>query len=188
MSVFHYQILRSTSNNNQGLLHEIKSGEHYQGRLWGAFSGLFGPASNELLVVSALEDEAQAIASPAAVAQEIWQPTARPTDTEPCSEQGLYVFRRFMVSEQHVAEVVALSKQAWETFEGSADYAAEPQGLFCPSVDAEGVVRMMLVTWYDGFDSWETSRQPAPEARENFQRRHALTHSTYAVATRLVHS
>jgi len=188
MTIFHYQILRSSSNNNRGLIHEVQAGEHYQGTLWGAFNPLFGPASNELLMVSALDDDAEPIASPASVAAEVWSPTARPADSTPCSRQGLYVFRRFFVREQHVDEVVALSKQAWETFEGSADYAAEPQGLFRPGTDAEGVVRLMLVTWYDSFDSWETSRQPAPAARENFQRRHALTLSTYAVATRLVHS
>ena len=188
MAIFHYQILRSSSNNNRGLVHEIQAGDHYQGTLWGAFTGLFGPASNELLVISALADDAQPVASAAAVAHESWQPTARPLGTQPCSEPGLYVFRRFNVREQHVEEVVALSRQAWETFETSADYAAQPQGLFRPAADADGSVRLMLVTWYDGFDSWEISRQPSPEAQENFQRRHALTLSTYAVATSLVHS
>ncbi len=188
MAMFHYQILRSSSNNNRVLMREIQAGDHYQGTLWGAFAGLFGPASNELLVISALVDAAQPVASPAAVAQETWQPTARPAGTEPCQRPGLYVFRRFVVREEHVEEVVTLSRQAWETFETSADYAAQPQGLFRPATDADGVVRLMLVTWYDGFDSWETSRQPSPAAQENFQRRHALTLSTYAVATRLVHS
>jgi hypothetical protein len=45
---------------------------------------------------------------------------------------------------------------------------------------------MLLCTWYDGFASWETSRAPAAAARENFRRRHALTASTWAIATRLV--
>ncbi len=185
---FYYQILRGSGNNNRGLIHEVQAGEHVQGQLWGAFNGLFGPAANELLVVSALADDQEPVASPASVAAELWESTARPLDATPCAKQGLYVFRRFFVREQHVDEVVALSKQAWETFEGSADYAAEPQGLFRPQTDADGVVRLMLVTWYDGFESWETSRQPAPEAQENFQKRRDLTLSTYAVAARLVHS
>jgi phage terminase large subunit GpA-like protein len=99
---------------------------------------------------------------------------------------GLYEFRRFHVLAGHVDEVVALSTQAWETFETGHDYAAEPQGLFCPPADADDVVRMMLVTWYDSFGSWETSRSPAPDAMQNFQKRQALTLTTYAVATRLV--
>jgi hypothetical protein len=45
---------------------------------------------------------------------------------------------------------------------------------------------MLLVTWYDGFDSWQTSRQPTAEATDNFRRRRALTQSTIAYATRLV--
>ena len=45
---------------------------------------------------------------------------------------------------------------------------------------------MLLVTWYDGFDSWQNSRNPDPAARENFRRRHALTTGTIAYATRLL--
>jgi hypothetical protein len=45
---------------------------------------------------------------------------------------------------------------------------------------------MLLLTWYDGLGSWQTSRQPAPDARENFRRRHALTAGTIAYATRLL--
>ena len=37
-----------------------------------------------------------------------------------------------------------------------------------------------------GLDSWQTSRQPAPAARENFQQRHLLTQGTIAYATRLI--
>jgi hypothetical protein len=45
---------------------------------------------------------------------------------------------------------------------------------------------MLLVTWYDGLTSWERSRQPAPEARSNFQARARLTRWALPVATRLV--
>lgn len=45
---------------------------------------------------------------------------------------------------------------------------------------------MLLCTWYDGLNSWQRSRTPAPEATENFRRRHALTSGTIAFATRLL--
>jgi len=186
MAYFRYQKLRAQSNHHVQLLGEVTNGQHYQGGIWGVFSGLFGLAGNELIVVSADATNAPAAASPLAVASEAWQPTARPVDMDPCSKEGLYVFRRFHVREGDVDEVVALSRQAWETFEIGQDYAAQPQGLFRPPSDDEGIVKLMLVTWYDGFASWETSRRPAPEAAENFRRRHALTLTTYAVATRLV--
>jgi len=116
--------------------------------------------------------------------------TVRPETIAPLSGPGLYVFRVFFVHPEQCDELVALSRQAWETFETSTDYVSRPLGLFRPQQDGEpaldGRVRMLLVTWYDGFASWESSRAPAPEARENFRRRHALTAGTVAYATRLI--
>ena len=65
-------------------------------------------------------------------------------------------------------------------------YRAEPQGLFCQRDRSAEHGRMLLLTWYDGLNSWQASRQPPQAARENFQRRHALTNGTVAYATRLV--
>ena len=179
MPVYNYQKLRATGNNNTELLKSLGNNH------WGVFTGLFGLAANEVLVVDAHESD-NIQSHPLAVESELWQPTARPIDISPCDKPGLYVFRRFHVREADVDEVVALSKEAWKTFETSADYTTEPQGLFVPPADDDGIVPMMLVTWYDGFDSWEISRNPAPEARENFSRRRDLTLQTSAVATRLV--
>ncbi len=188
--LFNYQKLRAPTNNTVTLRQEVAQGQHYSGQLWGVFGGLFGVAANELLVVSATQGEdAQAFperVDDTVVVNEIWQPTARPQSTAPCDKPGLYVFRRFHVMLEHVDEFVLLSQQAWQTFEHINAYAAEPMGLFQPPPDADGVARMMLVTWYDSFSAWETSRTPAPAAQENFQRRHGLTLTTYAVATRLL--
>jgi hypothetical protein len=186
MTTFYFQKLRADTNTNVDLVNDVTTGKHFQGELWGAFTGLFGLAGNEIFVVSSSDADDRLEVSPLAAEAEVWQPTARPLDRQPLTNQGLYVFRRFHVAEQDVDEVVALSKQAWTTFEVSEGYAAEPYGLFKPPADEGGIVRMMLVTWYDGFASWETSRNPAPDARDNFRRRHQLTHLTYAVATRLI--
>lgn len=186
MALFHYQKLRSRTNNNRDLLAQLGDSTFYEGALWGAFTGLFGMAGNEIIVVSVLDSDKGVKTNPLSEVEEIWQSTARPLSTDPCTVDGLYVFRRFHVQEDNVEEVVALSKEAWKTFEGSDAYAAQPRGLFRPQADDEGIVRLMLVTWYDGFQSWETSRRPAPEATDNFRRRRDLTLTTYAVATRLV--
>jgi hypothetical protein len=45
---------------------------------------------------------------------------------------------------------------------------------------------MLFLTWYDGLESWQTSRDPHPAARENFLQRAALTQRTVALATRFV--
>ena len=164
-----------------------------EGHLWGEFNGLFGVGSNELFVVSWVpEDTLEATSAlwtsapdVSVLERHVLIPTVRPTSSQPLSEAGLYVFRFFVVDHASVEEVAQLSQQAWTTFEASGDYRAEPKALFCQADrDAERGV-MLLVTWYDGFGSWETSRQPAPEARENFLRRQQLTHGTIAYATRL---
>ena len=113
-------------------------------------------------------------------------PTVRPESTAPCERPGLYVFRFFEVATVDVSEGAALSRQAWETYENADNYASEPQGLFRPAGTASESGRMLLVTWYDGLESWQTSRRPHPKARENFQRRRELTRGTMALATRLV--
>lgn len=165
--------------------------------LWGVWEGLFGVASNELIIVGAaadgqqLEDFTGALGEARAAALEVvdallMTPTVRPTSRAPCERPGLYVFRFFRVNDSDVDEVVTLSRQAWETFESADDYAAEPQGLFRPHPSSGAENRMLLVTWYDGLNSWQTSRRPAPEATANFQRRRELTHGTLALATRLV--
>lgn len=162
--------------------------------LWGAWEGLFGIASNELILVAAAageraEDDFRAPLAGRAISIRdalLLTPTVRPEGTAPCQKAGLYVFRFFEVATANVAEVADLSRQAWETFENADDYQSEPQGLFRPLDQSTESGRMLLVTWYDGLESWQTSRAPAPAARENFARRRALTKGTLAIATRLI--
>ena len=163
-------------------------------RVWGTFLGLFGIASNEFVMVTYGSAE-DVVASRAAldaradatvVESYILEPTVRPTEDAPRSRAGLYVFRFFDVDNADVQEIAALSNEAWTTFENTDDYSAEPQALWCEHDRSATRGRMLLCTWYDGFDSWQTSRQPAPAARANFQRRHQLTRGTIAFATRLI--
>ena len=198
---FYYHKLSSAENNTGQLLNALHGLQQTPARLWGVFSGLFGPASNELLVVTS----GAMLPAPAAAfvgARESWQATARPTDATACQRDGLYVFRSFHIRTPDIDEFVALSTAAWGTFENANDFRSEPMGLFVADpehgADAEiepaalqhaadgDVTRMQLVTWYDGFASWQRSRQPPAQAAENFQRRATLTLRSAAAATRLV--
>ena len=161
--------------------------------VWGVWEGIFGVASNELLIVAAASGDRTQPAFTAALGgglevldSLLLNATARPEGLTPCEKPGLYVFRFFDVQAQDVQEIARLSAVAWETFEDTADYQAEPQGLFAEAEKQMGPGKMLLVTWYDGLDSWQASRQPAPEAMENFRRRRELTRGTRALATRLV--
>lgn len=163
-------------------------------RVWGAFFGLFGVGSNELMAVT-VGSEAE-VAESIAVAQGLagvtceapvpLAATARPTSAEPLRREGLYVLRFFDVNPAHYDEFVELSRTAWETFEAADGYRAEPQGLFRLRDDAAERGLMLLVTWYDGLGSWQASRHPPAAAGQRFQRRGQLATSTVAYATRLI--
>lgn len=161
--------------------------------VWGMFAGLFGLNSNELYVL--LHNPAGT--SPVALAKPVkgvhvlratrLRPTARPTTFVPLQANGLYVFRTFRLKPGSVDATVRLSRQAWETFETADNYHAKPLGLFeelQPDISPDE--NMLLLTWYDGFESWEASRKPNVEAVDNFRQRSALTTRSGAIATRLL--
>jgi len=202
---FHWARIQGASRAYQPLLAGLRETtfpavERAGGHLWGAWYGLFGLRSNELIVVTSwpLDALPSGVVSsnlpPGAMVLEQYSfvPTVRPETDTPLTRPGLYVFRFFDVHHRNVDEVAALSHEAWTTFENTADYRAEPQALFAERDrtrdpgDTAATGTMLLLTWYDGLESWLRSRTPAPEARENFRRRAELTLGTLAIATRLV--
>ena len=186
--------LRARDRNFKSMFKAVSADKNavlHPARRWGAFFGLFGLASNELFLVSegdveGLNERLLAFKSVLEAETISLEATVRPTSPEPLSRPGLYVFRFFEVAHKDVGEIVALSKEAWETFEDTSQYSAEPQGLFCQSDRSTERGRMLLLTWYDGFESWQTSRKPHPSAMDNFARRHELTEGTIAYATRIL--
>lgn len=160
-------------------------------KVWGAFHGLFGVASNELIVVTygdvdGVHDAVAGMDEVVAANTILLEPTVRPTEHAPRTREGLYVFRFFEVEHKDVDEIAALSFEAWKTFENADGYQAVPQALFRQQDASAESGRMLLCTWYDGLNSWQASRTPPGTARENFRRRHTLTKGTIAFATRLV--
>ena len=160
-------------------------------KLWGAFHGLFGLASNELVVVTYGETAAvgELVSRHPDVARAetlLLEPTVRPTQDEPRHREGLYVFRFFDVAHEDVDEIARLSFEAWKHFESSDAYRAIPQGLFRQHDTSLPTGKMLLCTWYDGLSSWQASRTPPGPAAERFRRRHTLTRGTIAYATRLL--
>lgn len=157
--------------------------------LWGAFWGLFGLGTNELYVITSSDGEPPAIeATPDFQVTDtcLFEPTVRPTQRDPLTRSGLYVFRFFEIAHANVDEIATLSKEAWTHFEDSEGYAAEPQALFAQVNRSAYHGRMLLITWYDGFESWQTSRTPHPDATARFRRRHELMSRAIPYATRLI--
>ena len=155
--------------------------------IWGVWEGLFGLANNEAIAITLSEKDEPSFWSDGVevLDEERLLPTARPTSTDRPTKEGLYVFRSMHTVAQHVEEIVRLSEQAWQTFERDGNYVAEPVGLFKPE-GPDDRCAMWLLTWYDGFESWQRSRSPHPEAKSAFIKRHSLLTSTSAIATRLL--
>jgi hypothetical protein len=193
-----YFRLRARARDSRALLDQLRTrtqpGWQRSGvRCWGLWQGLFGVASNELLVMAAApgdrpdQDFHAALPADAEVVDTLpLLSTVRPEVIGELPLEGLYVLRFFDVRLADCDQIVALSREAWESFEDTDRYVSRPQGLFRPRDHGDPVGRMLLVTWYDGFDSWEISRAPAPEASDNFRKRHILTSGTIAYATRLL--
>ena len=161
--------------------------------VWGTFHGLFGVGSNELIAVTVGDDETVDASIETARRLDVdhvhaltLKPTARPKSADPLTREGLYVFRFLDVAHADVDEIASLSAQAWRTFESPDDYHAQAQALFCQRDRSEVRGRMLLLTWYDGLSSWQTSREPPAEAAALFQKRRTLTLGSIAYATRLV--
>ncbi len=174
-------------------LHESLTNQLAPQQIWGAFHGLFGIGANELIAVTVGSDDAVTESIETARRLDVdrvdalmLKPTARPTSTAPLTREGLYVFRFLDVAHADVEEIASLSARAWQTFEGSGDYRAEAQALFCQRDRSEVRGRMLLLTWYDGLNSWQTSREPPAEAASYFARRRRLTPGSIAYATRLI--
>lgn len=192
MTTYSVSILRSTAGTFHTMFDDIDVivGES-DISLWGRFMGLFGLASNELILgtygaVTDIDQKLKACSSIDDVSTLLLEPTVRPTVDRMREKEGLYVFRTFSVYHKDVEEIAALSKEAWSTFETADAYNAIPQALFCQNDRSANQGTMLLVTWYDGLNSWQTSRQPPDPAGRNFRRRAQLTLSTKAIATRLV--
>ena len=198
-TVFHWARISSPGRGFAALAREIETStlpalEAEDGKRWMLANGLFGLWTHELLLVTCWPEGGSpgarlaSVLPPGAslVAHYDFLPTARPLSTDPPAKPGMYVHRLFGVDGANVDRFVHLSQEAWRTFETSADYESQPQGLFKQRNHPKDDGLMLLVTWYDRLESWERSRAPAPEAAANFRERAQLTRRSIAYATRLL--
>lgn len=68
---------------------------------------------------------------------------------------GIVTHRWFVLPAGRVAEMVAITTEAWEGFEG--DSGSEPLGLWQDAAEAEPA-HVLLMTWYPSLAAWEQSR------------------------------
>ena len=170
----------------------------------GVFVGLFQPqlgfASDEGVVVTgwggdvAGEAVVEGLGEIVSSDVERLAPTLRPTELRSLlapgwPRGGIYVHRWFAIDREAEEEFVALSAEAWETFE--ANFDAQIFGLFRAApkpADDPDIARLLLLTRYASHGVWEASRNEAadPEAWRRFMRRQELTRMTIGRSSLLV--
>ena len=151
--------------------------------LVGIFTGLFGLASDECLLITkqATLTSDTLMQGFEVVQAHHFSATVRPTQTQSFDQAGLYVFRFWTLPGNQVDQLIALSERAWETFEG--DFDTEVKALFRQSTPALQETAL-LITWYKNFAAWEASRQPDPAAADFFRQRQSLIDQAFPIATR----
>jgi hypothetical protein len=154
------------------------------------WSPVLGFATNQLLVLTERGATATGVLSAPAVIGGVstrLTPTLRPADGTRPEPMGVYVHRWFTI-DGPVEEFVRLSGEAWPDFEGH--FVTKVYGLFLAEASEadrhEGARRLLLVTGYRDLEEWQKSRQPAPTARQAFQRRQELTRVSLARACTLI--
>lgn len=196
MTVYHLLQIKDSNSNNiqntiskiQDLLIPIAAAEDQVS--YGVFTGVFGLATNELYWMTLGNDDTRSLANSVKELDLQVQltldlvPTVRPTEHNPRSKAGLYVFRWFDILNKDVDAIASLSETAWISFEG--DFDSQIQGLFALQDRQDDKGKMLLLTWYKNLTVWQDSRTPSDAAMTLFKKRHALTIEALPIATRLL--
>ena len=199
VELFSYSLVRLKSGRD-AFVRLVNGLDSLGDSLYGVFQPQLGFASNEAVVIasdSEVEKLLGGLEDVASVETDSLTPTLRPVDASSLYREGwpsggIYVHRWFVVEADGVDEFVALSGEAWESFEVHFD--AQIAGLFRAersSADkVAGVERLLLLTRYGSHGVWEDSRNEAadPDAWKRFLRRHALTRETTGRSSLLVRS
>jgi hypothetical protein len=174
------------------------------GRLFGVFKPVIGMSQNFVVVITEWPDEAAAQAHGGAalqgvsgadlIAQDLWEPTARPLPGEvPAETTGFYSHRAFDIRPENWPRFLELSASAWDNFEGVNDTVVK--GFWKARTPPEpGLLRVRLMAWYASLDAWERSRWWSSNARpgqgeaiQRFRERSAmLEDNEVAILTRVM--
>ena len=128
------------------------------GRLFGVFKPVIGMSQNCVVVITEWRDEAAAkahaevalkgVSGAHPIAQDLWEPTARPLPGEvPTETTGFYSHRAFDIRPENWPRFLELSASAWDNFEGVNDTVVK--GFWkARTSPAPGLLRVRLMAWY----------------------------------------
>jgi len=199
---FSYSIVKSSGNFFLDTIKGLKDTSFDSiiesgGKLYGIFTPGLGLYSSELVVMFVWPDDNNETASSTAnnflqnldmvvsVKTTMFKPTVRPLNDKAPDRRGLYIHRWMNFKTSDLEKAIALSNEAWVTFEDSFDSSII--GLFRDLEEKDGCTPLLLLTWYKDFIAWQVSRdrEKDPQSWKNFRRRAALTRDALGIATNL---
>lgn len=169
------------------------------GSLYGAWRSQIGRPRDEVTLISAWPETADAKRAEAALLKPLppvrnaWTramtPTLRPVaGAETPRRQGNYAFRWFTLKTPNLPEFLDLCAAAWPGFE--AAYDSQVIGLWRLDADPETLANVLLLTRRPDLAMWERSKLPAnaaeAEVRARLSRRYDLCDDTEVATTTLL--
>ncbi|MCC8960968.1 hypothetical protein H8A95_01245 [Bradyrhizobium sp. Pear76] len=167
-------------------------------QMLGVFVPLIGVSSNVLTVATKWTGEPAAAAYRHAqvvgVRSRLFDMLAR--GQEPCSADGIYTHRWFVVAQDQVQALTEMSVEAWKSSE--ADTGMRISGFWrCREPNANGEAVVLMIVNYPGLAAWDESRywkpKPAHQAQPNrnvwgglFARRREILLDSWVTVHRLV--
>jgi hypothetical protein len=144
------------------------------GRLFGLWRAQIGPSMNLVTRASLWPDEPPPTPEAgdpdvAALRTRVLAILTRGQTPPDPARGGIVTHRWFILPAERVAEMVAITTEAWVGFEG--DTGSEPLGLWQDRASSEPA-HVLLMTWYPSLEAWERSRfwQAAPGSENQAQR------------------
>lgn len=166
-------------------------------QLLGVFVPLIGVSSNVVTVATSWTGEpaphADQSANLVGVRSRLFDVLAR--GQEPCSAEGIYTHRWFVVAPDQVQALTEMSVEAWKSSE--ADTAMRITGFWrCREPNAKGEAVVLMIVNYPSLAAWDESRywkpKPAHQAQPNrnvwgglFARRREILRDSWVTVHRL---
>lgn len=175
MSDLNYRVLRFDElevqpNRGEDIAKAIKANGAAGSQTLGVFLPMIGVSANVVTAISNWTGE-----PPAATWKDgmITGVRTRLFDTlargqTPCTADGIYTHRWFMVAPEHVQTLTDISVEAWKTMEEDSD--ARIAGFWLDRErNAKGEAVVLMIVYYPSLAIWDATRYWKPKPKEHAQ-------------------
>lgn len=175
MSDLNYRVLRFDEltvqrNRGEDVAREIKAHGAGAAQTVGVWLPMIGVSNNVVTVATNWTSEPSAAAYKdekiVSVRTRLFDTLAR--GQQPCTADGIYTHRWFIVTPDNVRTLTETSVEAWKTME--ADTEARIAGFWrCRELNANGEAVVLMIVYYPSLAVWDASRYWKPKPKDEAQ-------------------